>query len=74
MVPINENINSLRLKVKNEIDHLDSETIYKICSVISEIAAERMTKLADEAWDRGDVTREKIGQAVIDYRKSKKKS
>lgn len=73
MVTLTETVDQMRNKIREDIDHLDSDTIKKIYTLISEEALDEAMDLATEEWDKNHLSAEKIQQSIDDYRKNKNK-
>lgn len=64
MITADQNTARLKEKIKAEIDVFDADKIRKLYDFIADMAAANATRIADEAWERRKLSREKIAKAV----------
>ncbi len=70
MLTMSENTESLRNKIKEDLDILDMDELKRVYQTIAAIAAEKAIKLADRDWMEKGLSREKIEEEVKRYRQS----
>jgi len=68
-----ETIGVMKKELKKNIDHLEPDEVQKVSIFISKIQAKNLSKSITQEWDERNISREKIQQAVSEYRKSKHK-
>ena len=70
MLTMSENTESLKNKIKEDLDILDMDELKRVYQTIAAIAAEKAIKLADRDWMEKGLSREKIEEEVKKYRQS----
>lgn len=73
MVTLEQSTIKLKEKIKADIDTLDSDKIREIYNFISNITSNKAIKIANKAWDKKRISRDKISHAIKTYRKNKDK-
>jgi len=72
--PIPTDPKELRPLLHAEVDRLSDEDLQDAHNALLEIEIRRLTdelgKATEEAWSRGDITEEKIAEAVTEYRRT----
>jgi hypothetical protein len=67
MLTITENAETLKNKIKDDLDILDMDELQRIYRTIATIAAEKAIKLADRDWMEKGLSRVKIEEEVKMY-------
>lgn len=70
MLTMAESPETLRSRLKEDIDKFDMDELKKLYDMIATIAAEKAIKLADIAWEKEGISRERIEEEVRKYRQA----
>jgi hypothetical protein len=72
MLVLQETKDSLKKRIINGLDSLNTDEIKKIVSMIARLSGKKAVKLADRDWLENSISREQIHQAIKKVRKNKK--
>ena len=61
----------LKAQIKADLDRFDADRIREIYDFIAQQALKRVSDIADEAWEKDNLSLEKLDQVITDYRASK---